>query len=70
MEPKINLNGFEYTFTEEREWIFKAMPVQRKLHVQEKPQIKACIKIEEEYHKFFDEQLAHVVKDINKYLGG
>lgn len=61
--------GFEYTFTEKGDWLYKALPV-RKLQVQEKPQIKVCNDIEEAYHKFWGNQLAHIVKDISRYLSG
>lgn len=67
---KINLNGFEFTFTEDNEWIYKAIPFspEKKRVGKELPQIRVVEDIEENYKQAFDRMLASAVKDIAKYL--
>lgn len=63
----ISGNGFEFTYIDGHEFIWKALPVQ-KLHTAEKPQISAVVEIEKQYQKLYDKQLAHLVKSISRYL--
>ena len=66
---QINLNGFEFTFTEQSEWIYKAVPFAKKKGIsREKPFIKLVDKLEENYKKEFDKMLASAVKNMTTYL--
>jgi hypothetical protein len=67
---KINLNGFEYTFTENSEWIYKAIPFSpsKPKTGPEKPQIHLVEDIEASYKHAFEKMLAVAMKDIAKYL--
>ncbi len=62
----IKLKGFEYTYVN-KEWIWKSVPF-TSIKAQEKPQIRAVVEIEKEYHKFFEGQLEDIGKDISRYL--
>lgn len=68
MEP-INLNGFQFTYQDNGEWIWKAVPFKRKV-IAEKPHLKAVEDIELAYKRLFDRMLANIVKDSTRYLMG
>lgn len=62
-------NGFEFTFTDEREWIYKAIPfAPQKPKVQEKPAYKVIEEIEEAYEDYFEKMLVNCVKEITKQI--
>jgi len=63
---QINLSHFSFTFTEEGEWIYKAVQVPFKKKVQEKPALKVIEEIEEEYLDYFEKMLVASVKEIVK----
>lgn len=72
MNPqKIKLdNGFIFTFTDDREWIYKAVPIPFQKKVVEKPSYKVIEELEESYLNEFERTLVNTVKDISKYLYG
>lgn len=64
---KIKSNAFEYTFLENGDWLFKAIPLKKKKFV-EKPQIKVVEEIEKNYLETFEKRMVGITKDITKYL--
>lgn len=70
MNPnKIYLNGFEYTFTDDREWIYKAVPLAPgKVKSVEKPSHKVIEEIEQAYEDVFEKMLVGIVKNTTKVL--
>jgi len=62
-----NKNGFQFTFQEDGEWIWKAF-IPRRQNAKEKPHFKVSEEIEKHYQQDFDKALAQAVKDITKYL--
>lgn len=64
-------NGFEYTFTENGEWLYKAIaptPLAKKKIAVEKPAFKVSESIEKRYHQRYDKALIDAVKDVTRYL--
>jgi len=71
MQQTIKLNnGFVFTFTDDREWIYKAEPTKQivKPVVKEKPFLKVVEEIEQSYKEEFDRTLANCMKEISSYL--
>lgn len=64
-------NGFEYTFQENGDWIWKAIkptPLAQKKSSKEKPFFNVSVDIEKVYHQRFDRALLDGVKDVTRYL--
>lgn len=66
---QINLNGWEFTYTERGDWISKAVPFSKsKSILPEQPHYKIVNELEERYEKKMERCLAEGLKDIVKYL--
>lgn len=64
-------NGFEFTFNEGGDWIWKAIkptPLAKKATTKEKPFFKVSEDIEKKYHQRFDAAILQGVKDVTRYL--
>ena len=65
---QINLDGWEFTYTEQGEWISKAVPFKSKSITSEQPHYRAVNEIEERYEQSMENCLAQSLKDIVRYL--
>lgn len=66
----ISGNGFEYTFLPNGDWLWKAVPLVKKVknEYREEPHFKVVYQIEDRFKLNFNRCLANAVKDITKYL--
>jgi len=64
---KIKSNIFEYTFLDNGDWLYKAVPL-KKLKPIEKPQINVVNEIEKHYLEYFEKRVVGISRDIAKYL--
>lgn len=65
---KVILSDWEFEFTEQGEWISKAVPFKHKPVMPEQPHYKVVNELEERYEKGMEIHLAQSLKDIVKYL--
>ena len=71
---QISLNGYVFIYTDEREWICKAMPdvpiLPRKIKKDTSSKYQAQRDIEKDFSDDFGKCLVAATKDITKYLMG
>ena len=65
---QITLEGWQFTYTEQGEWISKAVPFKSKSITSEQPHYRVVNELEERYEKRMENCLAQSLKDIVRYL--
>ena len=65
---KIDLGGWEFTYTQQGEWISKAVPFKHKPAMPEQPHYRVVNELEERYENKMEDCLAQSLKDIVRYL--
>lgn len=70
-QPDLNrivFNGLECEFTEQGEWLYKAVPFKSKPSLPEQPHYQVINELESKYSDLLEDRLSDALKDIVRYL--